>query len=65
VCVCVCVCVCCLPIMQSACVVLYCQLWPLCCAIFFHVGLFVNGTIFENKIIEHKMCVLILSTTFV
>jgi len=41
----------------------YCHLWhaPLY-NIFPHY--FINGTIFEKKVTEHKMCVLIFSTTF-
>ena len=33
------------------------------CTIFFSNYL-INSTIFEKKVIEHKMCVLIFSTTF-
>jgi hypothetical protein len=42
----------------------YCYLWPAwLCRIFPHY--LINGTIFEKQVTEHKMCVLIFSTTFV
>jgi hypothetical protein len=50
--------------MQCACAVLYYHLWAArLCNIFPHF--LTNGPIFEKKVIEHKMCVLIFSTTFV
>jgi hypothetical protein len=40
------------------------HLWPApLCSMFPHY--LANGTIFEKKIAEHKMCVLVLSTNFV
>ena len=50
--------------MQSACAVLYCHLWPLWLHHIFRRYL-VNGTIFGGGNTEHKMCVLIFSTTFI
>jgi hypothetical protein len=49
--------------MQSACAVLYCHLWPVW---LYHIfpHYLINGTIFGKKFIEHKMCVLVFSTTF-
>jgi hypothetical protein len=46
------------------CAVLYCHLWPFW---FYHIFQYylINGTIFGKKVIEHKMCVLIFSTTYV
>jgi hypothetical protein len=42
----------------------YCHLWPVqLCDSFLHY--LINGTIFEKKVIEYKMCVLIFCTTFV
>jgi len=36
------------------------------CSTIFYTHYLINGTIFENKnVTEHKMCVLIFSTTFV
>jgi len=50
--------------MQSACTLLYCQLWPVQLnSIFSHY--LINGTIFRKRVIEHEMCVLSFSTTFV
>ena len=50
--------------MQSECALLYCHLWPVrLYHIFPHY--LIKGTIFGNNLIEHKICVLILSTTFV
>jgi len=52
--------------MQSACAILYCRLWPVWfCRIFPHC--LINGTTFggKKKVIEHKICVFIFSTTFV
>jgi len=50
---------------QSACAVLYCQLWPVWLYNILPRCL-INCAIFEQKkVIEHKMCVLIFSTTFV
>ena len=43
---------------------LYCHLWPHICNIFFPHYL-INGTVFGKIVTEHKMCVLIFSTTFV
>jgi hypothetical protein len=41
-----------------------CRLWPVW---LYHIfpHYLINGTILETKVIEHKMCVLILPTTFV
>ena len=50
--------------MQSACAVLYCHLWLVCLYPIFRHYL-INGTIFGKKVTEHKMYVLIFSTTFV
>jgi hypothetical protein len=49
--------------MQDECAVLYCQLWSvLLCSIF---PLYLtNDTIFENKVIAHKIHVLIFCTSF-
>jgi hypothetical protein len=56
--------VCLLPSMQSTCALLCCQLWPLqLYSIFSHY--LINGTIFRKIVIEHKMCVLSFSMTFV
>jgi len=60
------VCICCLryPVWNAH--APYCQLWP---APFYKISPHfpINGTIFEGKkkITQHKMCVLIFSTTFV
>jgi len=49
--------------MRSACAVLYCRLLPVrLYNIFPHYNL--NGSIFEKKVNEHKICVLIFSGTF-
>jgi hypothetical protein len=46
---------------KSACALFYSHLWPLWLYhIFSHYLL--NGTLFEKKVIQHKMCVLIFST---
>ena len=50
--------------MHSACALLFCHLWPVRLFSTFPHYL-TNGTIFRRKVIEHKMCVLIFSTTFV
>jgi hypothetical protein len=64
VCVCVCVCFCSLSYPTCNAHAPYCHLWPaLLYNIFPHY--LINGTIFEKKATEHKMCVLILSTNFV
>jgi hypothetical protein len=46
------------------CAVLYCHLWPVW---LYHIlpHYLINGTIFGEKVIEHKMCALILPTSFV
>ena len=50
--------------MQCACTVLYCRRSPAgLYSIFPHY--FINCTIFERQVIEHKMCVLIFSETSV
>ena len=46
--------------MQSACVVLYCHLWPVRLHHVFQHYL-TNGTILGNNVTEHKMCVLVFS----
>jgi hypothetical protein len=48
--------------MQSACAVLYCHLWPVW---LYHIfpHYLISNTIFGEKIIVRKTCVLILSTT--
>jgi hypothetical protein len=50
--------------MKSACVILCCLLWRVW---FYHIfpNYLTNGTIFGNNFTEHKMRVLIFSTTFV
>jgi hypothetical protein len=52
--------------MQCACAILglYCHLWPVR---FYHTFplYLINGTIFGKSVTEHKMCVWILSPTFV
>jgi hypothetical protein len=42
----------------SACAVLFCHLWPVS---FYHIfpHYLINCTIFENKVIEHKIRILI------
>jgi hypothetical protein len=54
-----------LPSMPCSCAILYRHLWPIWLyRIFPHY--LINGMIFWKKIvIEHKMCILIFSTTFV
>jgi hypothetical protein len=62
----VCVCVCVEPeisSMQRACAVLFCHLWPVWLHCIFPHYL-TDGTI-KNKVIEHKMRVLIFFTTFI
>ena len=50
--------------MQRACSVLYCHLWPVWLdLIFFHIML--QTVRHSENVIEHKMCILILSTCFV
>ena len=58
----VCVCSLFLSSMQSSRALLYCHLRPVQ---FYHIfpRYLINGTIFEKKVIEYKMCVLIFSTT--
>ena len=68
-CECVCVrvrvfaCVALISNMPSACAVL-----SLCgfsgCTIFFHITYLITSTIFGKKVIEHKVCVLIFSTSY-
>jgi hypothetical protein len=59
-----CVCVALVILHQSACAILYCHLWLLQ-----HYHIFrrclINGTIFGKNVIEHKICVLTLSTNFI
>jgi hypothetical protein len=55
----------CLSIMKSICPILYCYLWPLWLHQSFRQYLIINDTIFGKKVIGHKMCVLILTTTFI
>jgi hypothetical protein len=48
---------------ESACAVLYCHLWPVwLCLIIPHC--LINGTIFEKRNIEHKICVSLFSPAF-
>ena len=62
VCASVCVCVCGLRYPGCNAHALYCRLWPVrLYYIFPHYP--INGTIFRKKVIEHKMRVLIISTT--
>ena len=49
---------------QSACDVLYCNLWCVWCYHAF-THCYVNSTIFEKEVIKHKMCVLIFSTALI
>jgi len=48
--------------MQSVCAVFYCHSWPvrLYSILLYYL---INGTIFGNKITEHKICALIFSTS--
>ena len=55
------VCVCSLT--YSACKARGPDLWPVRVYNIFHY--LMNGAIFEKKVTEHKICVLIFSTTFV
>ena len=48
--------------MQCACAILISVAWP---PLQYFPHYLINGTVFEKKIIEHKMCVLIFCTTFV
>ena len=49
--------------LACACAVLYCHLWPVCLyRIFPHYLIYEK--FFEKKVIKHRMCVLIFSTTF-
>ena len=50
--------------MQRVCAVLWRHFWPLWLHHIFWRYL-INGAIFGKKVAEHKMCVLIFSTTFV
>jgi hypothetical protein len=49
--------------MQSACAILNFHIWPIRPYNIFPRGL-INDTVLVKKIMEHKMCVLIFSTTF-
>ena len=59
-----CVCSLSYPATQSACAVVYCNLWPLWLHHVFRHFL-INGTVFGKEVIGHKMCVLIFSAAFV
>jgi len=50
--------------MRSRCVALYDDVWPVW---LYHIfpHYLINGTLFGKKVIESKMCVLILVTNFV
>jgi hypothetical protein len=50
--------------MQSACALLHCRPWPVWFNYTFPHFL-INGTIFWKKLIEHIICVLTFSATFV
>ena len=63
-CVCVCVCVCSLSCPACNARAPYCHLWPAPLFIIFPHFL-IYGTIFEKKVAERKMCVLIFSINFV
>ena len=48
--------------MQRACAILHCHLWPLWLHQIIRLCM-INITIFRKKVLEHKMCILILPTT--
>ena len=50
--------------MQSACAISYCHLWLAWLHHIFSLYL-INGSVFKKKVIEHKTCVLGISTTFI